>query len=462
MKCQAVQNQILALPDPRELPPALRAHVLTCAACQAWARQAARLEGLLEQLFVPPAPAEKKEALLGELMAADPVIHPMATLATKPHPGRVAARLLYRNANYVAGIAAAALVVVGIFAIWPKGQPPTAAAPIHKHPLLEKMVGREVAMARADTPVKTLDALKGMAADIANETRGMARLASGAELKQMTGWYEEVVVGGLVPRAQNLPNRILPADKDRLLDALASELDAEVIETEKVERESPPDAQNALKQLANVARNGEKLRNRRRTRRVRSSRWRRTSATKKRSPRARKTGGGEVVRWAFALIAFIGLATWAGAQGPASPASLSAEDKLRLLRANSALIENLVRDGIKISKTDQPVERATHCRAASRSLVNAIQEAARAEDAERVAELTDLYRTVVRDGLLPTLAEAKRDAAPGSPAEVTLREVRTNSTNDVSQLKTALTSVGSNQRVQENFKHLDELTEALK
>ena len=54
-----------------------------------------------------------------------------------------------------------------------------------------------------------------------------------------------------------------------------------------------------------------------------------------------------MVRWAHMLSAFVALAARAGAQNPV-PAQppLSAEDKLRLLKANGALIDNLVRDGV--------------------------------------------------------------------------------------------------------------------
>ena len=37
MNCQAIQNRILALPDPRHIPEPLREHVLACAVCLAWA-----------------------------------------------------------------------------------------------------------------------------------------------------------------------------------------------------------------------------------------------------------------------------------------------------------------------------------------------------------------------------------------------------------------------------------------
>jgi len=259
MNCQAIQNQILALPDPRELPPALRAHVLGCAACQAWAKRAARLEVLLEQLPVPPAPGEKKEMMLGDLMSADPVIQPMAVPATRPSFGRVAARFLARNATAVAGLAAAVLVAVGVYSFWPKAGPvPQDVAKTQKHPLLEKMVARDVAMARADSPTKKLEVLGAMADDLAGETRGMARLATGAELRQMAGWYEKVVRDGMVPQADKLPLHMSAAEKARLLDALAAKLDADAAEADKVARESPPDAQPALKRMADTAREGEK------------------------------------------------------------------------------------------------------------------------------------------------------------------------------------------------------------
>ena len=172
-----------------------------------------------------------------------------------------------------------------------------------------------------------------------------------------------------------------------------------------------------------------------------------------------------MVRWAYILTAFVALAAWAGAQGPAAPAPLSAEDKLRLLKANNALIDDLVRDGVAMSSSETPVKRVEHCRSVSRSLVNAILRAAESEDAERVAELTGLFRTVVSEGLVPTLEAAKRGVPPQSPADLQLREVRSKSVEDVNELKAKIPTagkVGNNQRVKEALKGLDELADALK
>jgi hypothetical protein len=125
------------------------------------------------------------------------------------------------------------------------------------YPLLEKLVARDAAMARADTPTRKLEVLNGMADDIATDTRGMARIASGAELKQMAGWYEKAVKG-MPPQAENL-SQYMPADaRAKLLEGMAAKLNADAAEAENLAREAPQDAQPALKWMADTAREGEK------------------------------------------------------------------------------------------------------------------------------------------------------------------------------------------------------------
>jgi hypothetical protein len=256
MNCAAVQNQVLMQADPRQLPAALREHVAACAGCLEWARQAARLEAVLERLPAPPAPEQKKEAMLGELMQAEPVIRP----ATHPGFGSVAAQFLKRNAAYVGGLAAAVLVAAG--AVWLFSGPRTPRQPemvkTEKYPLLDKMVKRDAELARASTAAKRLELLGGMAEDISAETRGMARIAPGSDLKQMAGWYEKTVKEGLVRQAGNsrLEREMTAAERAKLLESLAAKLDADAAAAEALSRESPPDAQPALKRMAEAAREG--------------------------------------------------------------------------------------------------------------------------------------------------------------------------------------------------------------
>ena len=257
MNCQVVQNQIIALADPRQLPPALLAHVTGCEACRAWAQQAARLETLLAQLPVPPAPREKKEALIGELMAADPVILPPAVPATRPGLLVRVGRLLRQTPTYAGGLAAAILVTVA--AVWYATRPPILQQNFvdrHDHPLLRKMVARDLALASADTPEKRLEVLGEMADDLAGEARGVTRIASPAELKDFARWYDKVVKDGMVRQAQGLPIHMDAGEKRRLLDGLRERLEADANEADKLAREAPQDAQPTLKRMADTAREG--------------------------------------------------------------------------------------------------------------------------------------------------------------------------------------------------------------
>jgi hypothetical protein len=168
-----------------------------------------------------------------------------------------------------------------------------------------------------------------------------------------------------------------------------------------------------------------------------------------------------MARWTYLPTAFVVLAAWGGAQTPAPP--ISPEDKLRLHRANSPLIEQLVHDGVALSNAADPVQRAERCREASVSLALAIQQAVRTEDAGRVTELTGLYRDLLRDGLVPTLNDARREVTPDSPGGKKLRELRTATADNVAELKAQLPAgkLAAEPGVKDALKQLDELAEAL-
>jgi HAMP domain-containing protein len=251
--CDAVRNQVLALPDPRRVPAPLRAHVADCPGCRAWAEQAARLETLLEQLPVPPAPAGKKDALVDDLSrrpAAEPVRPP-------------AAGWVRRNAALVGGLAAAVLVAGGWWLLGGNGRGPQLVQAAPRDPFLDKVVKRDVALAKADTPAKKLRALGDLAGDLSAEAGELSRLATADELGDVEKWFRKVVTDGLVRQAKALPPHAMPpAERKAELEALAGRLGAAADEAGRAAGESPPDAKRILNRIAETARDGEKeLRN---------------------------------------------------------------------------------------------------------------------------------------------------------------------------------------------------------
>jgi hypothetical protein len=124
-------------------------------------------------------------------------------------------------------------------------------------PLLAKVVVANTALARADSPAKRFDALNTMADAFATETRALARVAPD-QLPDLASRYDKVVKHGMVTQAERLPVHMTASEKAKLLDPIAAKLGADAAEAEKVAAEAPPDAQAALKRLAETARAGEK------------------------------------------------------------------------------------------------------------------------------------------------------------------------------------------------------------
>lgn len=254
MTCASVQAKILSLPDPRRLPDAVRGHVDACPDCAAYWKQAARIEALVAALPVPPAPGNKKATFLEDL-AAEALVFPKVTPAPRrpwsiPRP----------PAKALAGLAAALLVAVTVWAAVRNGKqpPPLVKGPAPKHQLLEKVVQRNVALAKAKTPTDRLDALAGMAEDLAGESRGLALVASAAEMKELADQFRTVVADGVVANADKVPPHALTPDQRRaLLEKLTTRLAEAGTAAEKAAQESPPHAQPALRSIADTARDGQ-------------------------------------------------------------------------------------------------------------------------------------------------------------------------------------------------------------
>ncbi len=258
MNCQAVQNTILSLPDPRHIPDPLRKHVVGCAACRVWAEQAARLEGLLERLPVPFAPAGKKAALVEDLIRK-PVGEPLGTPARREF-GLPLRDFLRRNGTLVGGLAAAILVAVGAWALLPMNGPkPEVAEATPDHPFLKKVAQRDVALARTETAAQKLQALGGLTDDLSAEAVALARVASPEDLKDIARWFDRVVKDGLVKQAEKLPEHAMKAaERKAEFTALALKLGETATRAEKATAEVAPEAKPALERIRDSARFGQK------------------------------------------------------------------------------------------------------------------------------------------------------------------------------------------------------------
>ena len=129
-------------------------------------------------------------------------------------------------------------------------------------PFLNKMVQRNLELAKADDAGKRLQVLSGMADDLSAQARSLARVASPEELRDLAMWYRKVVNQGIVKQAENLPARTRTPGEEQArsaaLTALTSQLGKTAAETDKLLSSVPPDAKPALQKIVETAREGQK------------------------------------------------------------------------------------------------------------------------------------------------------------------------------------------------------------
>lgn len=264
MNCQTIQNRILALPDPRVVPEGLREHLSECSGCRDWARQAARLESLLDSLPAPPAPQNKKEQLIEELVSPAPLIS--RTLASpRLLPAATSAReLLTRYRMVVAGLAAAVLVVAG--GLWLLNRPGTpevvrTTPSTPRYPFLEKVSQRYVALAKAETAARKLEDLSGLAEDISTEAQALARVANEKELGELATMFQKVVSDGIVRQSEKMKGPTLGIkewnERKAKCEAVAAKLSEAAKQADNLAGKIPPQAKEAFSKIAKTARDGE-------------------------------------------------------------------------------------------------------------------------------------------------------------------------------------------------------------
>lgn len=120
-------------------------------------------------------------------------------------------------------------------------------------------------------------------------------------------------------------------------------------------------------------------------------------------------------------IAAIFLTTLAWADDPA-PAPSDAE-RAQLFQRDRALIQVLVRGGLRLAAEEDALGRAGSCADVAEQLAAEIRQAADSRQGDRAAELGDHLRALLDDGVSLNLNGARSIIPPGSADEKKLHAV---------------------------------------
>lgn len=256
MKCEAVQNRLLALPDPAGGPADLRAHLDGCDLCRRYADRAAALDAELAAL---PAPAsdDARAAFLDSLTAAGPVIRSVPVV---PAGARWAwrPRVPARAWKPVGGLAAAVAVGVGLWAARPAKGPERDYAEGRRHELLTRVVALDARLAKAEGPEHRIPVLTEMAVALKDETGGVYKADRGRdEVRSLADLFEKVVRGGIVKQAGEFPRFAPVAERHQVLNAAADALAVAATDAAAMARSAPPQVQESLDRMARTAREGQ-------------------------------------------------------------------------------------------------------------------------------------------------------------------------------------------------------------
>jgi hypothetical protein len=145
-------------------------------------------------------------------------------------------------------------------------------------------------------------------------------------------------------------------------------------------------------------------------------------------------------RTALTVVILAALAAWASAQAPAPGAA--AGERMDQFARNRALLESLVARGVELADADDPLKRAKVCHAAAGEIGGRVREAVAAGDPVRVAELAEYLGAVARDGLIPTLRDARAAIPVKSPEEEALVALRDEAGGGVGQAAAAIPEDG--------------------
>ena len=253
MKCEAVQNRLLATSDALHPGAELAAHVAGCAACLAMQARAAELDIYLTRLPAAPSSAAKRAAFLESILEMDPIIETKPRTLRTPsghfRPWRAVRR------EHCAGLAAALLVALAGLAYFTRNKaqaPELAEKP--RHELLKKEVRHVAKLATSDSAPQRMTVWAEWASDLKSETKDLYKVAPSDELSALARLFERAVQEGIVKQAKLLDKHMPAGDRRALFQDALARLTEVANDTTLWAQNAPPDAQQTLNKMAATAR----------------------------------------------------------------------------------------------------------------------------------------------------------------------------------------------------------------
>jgi hypothetical protein len=150
----------------------------------------------------------------------------------------------------------------------------------------------------------------------------------------------------------------------------------------------------------------------------------------------------KITRIFFVVCTALGLSFWASAQH--QPSGPSAPEQLKLLQANQELLQGLLADALRLTSADTTLNRATECHKAAQTIATALEKSAASPSAEpsRIAELGEHFTKLLKDGLAPTLAEARSQITPGSRDYPRLKELHEQTRQSLTAIQKVIPTSG--------------------
>lgn len=258
MKCESFRNRLLALPSPAAPTPELAAHMATCAGCRAFAARAGKLAALLAALPVPSSEVAKL-AFVESLAVVGPVIQTKPTApSADPHSGtfrpfRALARRV--EAKHVIGIAAALLVAISAWLLWPAGKPPVAEQDGPRQELLAKQNRHLADLASANSADVRLRVWADWTGDLRAATADVYMAADPEDFEALEKMFEKAIRVGVLGSAEKLPP--LGAARTVVLLNARDKVGAARAELERMSKVAPPTHQARLQRMEAQARDAQ-------------------------------------------------------------------------------------------------------------------------------------------------------------------------------------------------------------